>query len=119
MRPIIILLLVMLLSLSAVAAQKSTSYNGKTYYVVSADVPSENSGNEVCAKVGKSCVGYTAFTTDVCKQLHPTATIKSGVDGSKAGFYCNGAPQQGVCGRETDTCGISPACNVNVKCSEE
>ncbi|MEK6968313.1 MAG: hypothetical protein AABX51_06795, partial [Nanoarchaeota archaeon] len=31
----------------------------------------------------------------------------------------NGAPQQGVCGRETDTCGICPDCNVNVQCSEE
>ena len=116
---LIFILAVFLLSSFAYAAPKSAEYNGRTYYAVNSADASEDSGNEVCAKLGKTCAGYTAYSTEVCKKLHPDAAVTSGVDGSKAGFYCNGAPQGGVCGRMSNTCNICPACNVNVECSEQ
>lgn len=113
----LILAFAILLSTFAYAVSAPVTYNGKQYYAVTSTDPSEDTGAKVCAKVGKACIGYTAYTTDVCKKFHPGALVTSGVDGSKAGFYCNGAPQEGVCGRMTNTCNICPACNLNADCN--
>ena len=105
---------------SGSAQLPSYTYNGKTYYIVSADNPGRNTGKEVCASVGKTCVGYTVFTNDVCKYFHPSASATTSVNGSKAGFYCNGPPQTGLaCGSSYNNCQVCPACNVNVTCDEE
>ncbi len=93
------------------------TYNGKTYYVVSSTNPQMDTGNEVCASAGKTCVGYTAFTSDVCKYFHPTATTQSGVDGDKSGFFCNGAPQGGICANNSNQCRTCAACNNGVDCA--
>ena len=96
----------------------SYTYNGKTYYVVTSTDSSLDTGNEVCASVGKKCVGYTGYATDICKYFHPDATVTTTVNGSKAGFYCNGPPQTGLaCGTSFNNCQICPACNVNMDCS--
>ena len=95
------------------------NYNGKDYYVVTSTDPNLNTGDKVCQAAGKTCVGFTAMTTQVCKYFHPDAAVVSGVDGSKTGFYCNGAPQGGKCARETNTCDICPACNVNGDCGTD
>jgi hypothetical protein len=104
---------------SAQAAPKEIKYNGKTYYIVNSVDQTENTGDEVCAKLGKSCIGYTALTLDVCKLAHPNAASKTDTNGSKAGFYCDGAPQGGVCGKEKNTCHICPNCNLNMDCGTE
>ncbi len=91
----------------------------KSYYVVTSTDPAMDSGNEVCALAGKKCVGYTAFSQNVCALTHPTAKKVSDANGSKAGFYCDGAPQGGVCANEKNTCHICPTCNVNADCSTQ
>lgn len=91
---------------------------GKTYHIVTATDPAMDTGNEVCKAVGKTCVGYTAFNTNACKKAHPDAATKSDMNGSKAGFYCDGAPQGGVCANEKNTCHICTNCNVGVTCDE-
>src|SRR6185295_16013287 len=103
----------------ALAKPQSYQYDGKTYYVVTSTDKSMDSGNEVCAMMGKQCVGYSALTTDVCKQAHKNALTRSDANGSKAGFYCDGAPQGGVCANEKNTCHICPNCNVNADCSTQ
>ena len=98
----------------------SKIFNGKTYYVVSADDPTGNTGNEACTKAGKACVGYTAYSTEVCKYFHPTASVTTTVNGSKTGFYCNGPPQTGLaCESAFDNCQICPQCNVNANCGTD
>lgn len=53
-----------------------------------------------------------------CKLEHPTASVTTGVNGSKAGFYCDGAPQKGAaCEKAKNNCQVCPACNVNADCS--
>ncbi len=95
------------------------TYNGKTYCVVKAGT-STNTGDKSCAAAGKTCVGYTAYTTDVCKYFHPDASVTTSVNGSKAGFYCNGPPQTGLaCANAYNNCQVCPACNVNVTCGED
>ena len=89
------------------------------YYVVTSTDPAKDTGNEVCASVGKSCVGYTDFSLGQCLIHHPGANQVTDVNGSKAGFYCNGAPQGGVCGKMPNTCMICPQCNVNADCAME
>ncbi|MEK6958333.1 MAG: hypothetical protein AABW99_05135 [archaeon] len=102
------------------AAGSCYTYNGKTYCVVTSTDSAKNTGNEVCVSVGKTCVGYTAYTTDVCKYFHPSASVTTTVNGSKAGFYCNGPPQTGLaCESAFNNCQVCPACNVNVTCGEE
>ena len=91
-------------------------FDGKKYYAVRADEPSGDTGNEVCAKAGKSCVGYTALDLGVCLAFHPGAQESKDFNGSKAGFYCNGAPQGGICAKEVNTCHICPECNLNMDC---
>src|SRR3989344_8478885 len=103
----------------ALAKVQPVVEGGKTYYVVNAADPAQNSGDKVCALVGKQCVGYTAFTTNVCTNAHPSAAIKSDVNGSKAGFYCDGTPQGGVCATEKNTCHICPTCNINADCTTQ
>ena len=113
-------LLSIILATNVLAVLKSTTYNGKTYYVVTSTDTSEDTGNEVCTKIGKVCVGYTAFTTDVCKKFHPDASVTTSVHGSKVGFYCNGPPQKGLaCENSYNNCQICPACNVNADCNFE
>ncbi|HLG23930.1 MAG TPA: hypothetical protein VI564_03315 [Candidatus Nanoarchaeia archaeon] len=117
--PLFMISLLLIFSLSVLSVPKSTTYNGKEYYVVTSTDASEDSGNEVCAKVGKTCAGFTAFSTDVCKKFHPDASVTTSVHGSKTGFYCNGPPQTGLaCETSFNNCQICPACNVNVDCSE-
>ncbi|NOS67121.1 MAG: hypothetical protein HOO67_02025 [Candidatus Peribacteraceae bacterium] len=98
----------------AMAAEKVT-FNGNTYYVVNGNDPKMDSGNEVCASVGMKFAGYKSInTTGVCKARHPTAKEVTSVNGSKAGFYCNGAPQTGLaCGKMKNVCQVCPACNLN------
>lgn len=103
----------------AFAKPKEVIYDGKVYYVVTSADFSQDTGNEVCAMVGKQCVGYTGYTTKICEQANPSATTKSDVNGSKAGFYCDSAPQGGVCANEKNTCHICPNCNVNADCSTQ
>lgn len=105
---------------SVAAAPRSALVNGKTYYLVNAADTTQNSGNKVCAAVGKKCLGYTAFTNDVCVKFHPTARKLVSVNGSKAGFYCDGAPQKGLaCEKMKNTCEVCPACNVNMDCATD
>lgn len=109
-----VLVLVLFLAGPVMAVSGPVIYQGKYYYTVNSADPTEDTGAEVCAKVGTDYIGFTALTTDVCKSFHPSAAVTSGVDGSKAGFYCNGPPQKDKCSRETNTCDICPACNLNV-----
>lgn len=102
------------------AAPQSVVHNGKTYYKVNAADASLNSGKKVCAAVGRSCVGYTALHADVCLKFHPTAKKLISVNGSKAGFYCDGLPQKGLaCEKMKNTCEVCPACNLNVDCNTD
>lgn len=89
------------------------------YYVVKSTDPTGDTGNEVCAKAGKKCVGYTDLTVGTCMKHHPGALTSSDFNGSKAGFYCDGPPQGGVCAQERGTCHICPACNINMDCGME
>ena len=41
------------------------------------------------------------------------------MNGSKAGYYCDGAPQGGACANEKNTCHICPNCNVNADCNSQ
>ena len=104
---------------SASAAPASVNYNGKTYYMVNGLDPKMDSGNEVCGSIGKKCVGYTHQGTNaVCKLFHPNAKTLVSVNGSKSGFFCNGAPQKGLaCEKTMNTCEVCPACNVNADCT--
>jgi hypothetical protein len=102
-----------------IAADGSFSVGDKKYYRVVADDPSRDTGNKACAQAGKTCVGYTALDLDVCLAFHQGAQTQSDLDGSKAGFYCNGAPQGGVCAKEANTCHICPKCNLNMECHTE
>src|SRR5512136_1324031 len=109
-----VLVLILFLASPVLAVSGPVIYQGKYYYKVNSADPTEDTGAEVCVKAGTPYVGFTALTTDVCKLFHPSATVTSGVDGSRSGFYCNGPPQTGKCAKETNTCDICPACNLNV-----
>lgn len=102
----------------AYAKPQSVTHGGKTYYVVTSTDSAVDTGTEVCASMGKQCLGYTGKSNDICKRLHKDAGTKSDSNGSSAGFYCNGAPQGGVCANEINTCHICPNCNVGVTCDE-
>lgn len=112
-------LVIALSSTTALAKPKEVEYKGKNYYVVTSADPAQDTGKEVCALVGKQCVGYTGYTTKVCEKAHPSAATKSDANGSRAGFYCDGAPQGGTCANEKDTCHICPNCNVNADCGTQ
>lgn len=111
---------IMALGVASVAYAKPQSFNykGHDYYVVNGNDANADTGSEVCASVGKKCIGYTGLTTDICRRFHPGASVTQSVNGSKTGFYCNGAPQTGLaCGSAKDNCQICPQCNVNADCS--
>lgn len=99
----------------AAATPKKVVFNGNTYYVVDGNNTALDSGNEVCGAVGMVFDSYKSInTTGVCKALHPTAKEVVSVNGSKAGFYCNGLPQKGLaCEKFKNTCQVCPACNLN------
>ncbi len=99
----------------------SVKIGAKTYYKVLSTDATLNTGNKVCAAVGKSCIGYTNHGSNaVCTAFHPTAKNVKSVNGSKAGFYCNGAPQKGLaCEKMKDTCQVCPTCNVNADCGTD
>ncbi len=116
-KSLVLVILVLLLAASALAVTGPKTFNGKSYYVVTSTDQTEDSGNEVCTKMGMKCVGYTEPTTAVCKLFHPGAADTSSMSGDLSGVYCNGAPQSGVCAAETDTCHACPACTNTVSCS--
>ncbi len=98
------------------AATEPYVQSGHEYYVVNGADPDKDTGTKVCTAVGKTCVGYTGNDTKACKYFHADASETTGVNGSKAGFYCDGAPQSGVCATATNSCQVCPACNVNATC---
>lgn len=124
MNRIVILLAMSVIALSAgvalaQAAPRSVEVGGKTYYVVTSADQAMDTGNEVCKLVGATCVGYTGTTNETCQKANPSAATKSDLNGTKAGFYCDGAPQGGVCANEKNTCHICPACNVGADCTTQ
>lgn len=104
---------------SMAALPASYNYNGKMYSIVSGNDPTMDTGNEVCARVGRSCIGYTSQGShNVCPKFHPTARTIMTVHGSIAEFYCNGPPQKGAaCEKSYNTCQVCPKCNLNVNCA--
>ncbi len=117
----IVLLGVFLFGPTSFAAVPTVQFNGNTYYKVDGNNPALDSGDEVCKSMGKKCVGYKSVNTNnICKLFHPTAKELISVNGSRAGFYCDGAPQQGLaCAKVKNTCQVCPNCNMNEaeKCS--
>jgi hypothetical protein len=106
-------------SQARVNADGSINLGVKAMYEVKATDPAGDTGNKVCARVGKQCVGYTDFTLSSCLAFHPSAASVSDLDGSRAGFWCNGLPQGGVCAQEVNTCHICPQCNTNMDCTTQ
>lgn len=113
---IITFVLLLVLVPVALALSGPYTYNGKEYYVVTADDPTEDTGDEVCAKAGKTCVGYTEESTAVCRMVHPSAQETSSLSGDQSAVYCDGSPQKGVCADKSDSCHACPGCTVNVDC---
>lgn len=106
-------------ALQASAASTAYQYNGKYYYIVDGNNPNMNSGDRVCASMGQTCVGYTANTTNICKFIHPTASVTTTVNGNSNGFYCNGSPQgYAACSTAINNCQICPACGT-ISCSDQ
>lgn len=96
------------------------TYNGRDYYLVDSNNPNANSGDRVCAMVGKPCVGYTGLTTAICKYFHPDANVTQSVNGSKAGFYCDNGPNSDLaCQNMKNNCQICPACDVGLDCTTQ
>lgn len=113
-----LLIIFILLIPIAFGLSNPMSYNGKTYYMVTSTDPTEDTGTEVCAKAGLSCVGYTEESNAVCKMFHPNAAETSSLSGDKAGVYCDGSPQIGVCSTLTHSCHTCPACTATVTCDQ-
>ncbi len=110
-------------TVAEMAASESTStplgsvaLGNTTYYRVLGNDPTRDTGTKVCAAVGKACVGYTDYSVESCLKFHPSAATVADLDGAKAGFYCNGPPQSGVCAREINTCHICRECGINMYC---
>jgi len=118
MKWMIHILLIVILSTFAFAVTGPLSFGGKQFYVVTSTDTTEDSGDEVCAKVGMVCNGYPEPTEAVCQLAHPGAASSSSLSGDQSGVYCNGAPQGGVCPTLTNTCHTCPACTVSVKCHQ-
>ncbi|MDO8523492.1 MAG: hypothetical protein Q7S12_04430 [bacterium] len=115
-----VILVVLATGIAAYAASEPYNYKGYDYYVVNGNDSAMNSGAKVCANVGKQCVGYTANTNDVCGYFHSSASKTTSVNGSKAGFYCDGSPQKGLaCENNKNNCQICPNCNVNADCNTQ
>ena len=98
---------------------KSVTVAGKTYYIVDGSNTALDTGAEACASVGLRCTGYTNLSSNtVCTAAHPGAKQLVSVNGSKNGFYCDGAPQTGLaCAGYKNTCEVCPACNLNANCT--
>lgn len=92
----------------------TTTQKGK-YYAV----PAGKTGKEICSAAGKSCVGYTSTSVDTCLMFHPGAMPTYGLDGSKSPYFCDGAPQSGICAKLSNSCNICTACNVNENCDTQ
>ncbi|MBR9692915.1 hypothetical protein GOV07_03200 [Candidatus Woesearchaeota archaeon] len=118
MKTLLVILMLCIAATSVAAVSGPFSFNGKNYYTVTSMDPTEDSGDEVCAKLGLACQGYTDSTTAVCQQANPGAATSSSSSGDKAGVYCNGAPQNGVCASKQNTCHACPACTVSVRCDQ-
>jgi len=115
-----LIVFIVLISITAVSAVSNpVTLNSKTYYVVTSTDSTEDTGDEVCTKLGKVCVGYTEKTNAVCKQFHTNAADSTSLSGDESGVYCDGAPQNGVCSTKTNTCHICPTCSVSVQCNQE
>ncbi len=109
--------LILLMGTSFVSAVPApVNFQGTTYYRVTSTDPTEDTGNEVCAKVGQTCVGYTEPSAAVCQLYHPGASTTSSLSGDRSGVYCNGPPQTNVCSTKTDTCHTCPQCTNSVDC---
>ncbi|MDD5056046.1 MAG: hypothetical protein PHZ00_07330 [Candidatus Peribacteraceae bacterium] len=107
-------------SLFASTKPASIVYAGKTYYRVLSTNKAQNTGNKVCALVGKTCIGYTATgNNDICMALHPKAKSVIATSGGKSGFYCNGKPQKGVCEKAKNTCAVCPTCTLQATCTTD
>lgn len=107
------------MALAAPQPNQPFHYNGRDYYVVNGNDPSNDTGAQVCAKIGKACIGYTDFSTSSCQYFHPGAPLTpQSVNGSKSGFYCDGPPQKGLaCESSRNNCQVCPWCNVNADCN--
>lgn len=90
--------------------------SGKQYYTVTSTDSAMDTGDEVCASVGQSCIGYTLSTNEACKLAHPSASTSSTSSGDASTVYCDGAPQGGVCATEKNTCHSCPTCSAGVSC---
>lgn len=67
---------------SALAGPSSVVFNGNAYYLVSGNNPKMDTGEEVCASMGKLFDGHHSINTnDVCKLFHPTAKTLVSVNG--------------------------------------
>ena len=106
------------LSQARINSDGSVSLGAIKYYRVVSTDPTGGTGDKVCAKIGKKCLGYTDTTLSSCLAFHPDAASVSDFDGSKSGFYCDGTPQSGVCAREKNTCHVCPKCGMNMHCDE-
>jgi len=109
--------ILLLATTSVGAVSQGFNYAGKEYYIVTSTDSTEDTGNEVCEKMGKRCVGYTENSAAVCKYFHSDATETSSMSGDLSGIYCDGPPQTGVCGTESNTCHTCPECTLSVDCS--
>jgi hypothetical protein len=92
-------------------------YNGKEYYVVTSEDSTRDTGDEVCAQVGKRCIGYTAEENNVCRHFHPSAILSASMDGDISTVYCEGPPQGGACAYRFNNCHTCPECTAGVDCS--
>ncbi len=106
---------VLIPSLASAAPAASVKFNGNTYYKVEGNNKAMDTGDEVCKSIGQSCIGFKSINTNsICKLFHPNAKEITSFNGSKAGFYCDGAPQKGLaCAPYKNTCQVCPNCNLN------
>ena len=102
----------------AVAQPESVEFNGRTFYKVTSTDATLDSGNEVCAAVGRFCTGATEPSSAVCQLFHPLAIVSSDANGDFSGVYCDGPPQGGICAGLFDDCHTCPGCSVGVTCGE-
>ena len=106
------LLFLGLMASSAIVLAKpnSVEYKGKTYYVVDGNDKAMDTGKEVCASVGQTCVGYTAQNLDVCLKVHTDANKVTDAMVPKPDL-CNGSlKEEFVATRRY--CHICPNCNL-------
>jgi hypothetical protein len=118
MRVVYSLTVLMLIASTVCAVSAPKTHNGRTFYIVTSTDSTEDSGSEVCTKLGKTCVGYMEPSSAVCKLFHPGAAETSSLSGDQSGVYCNGPPQSGVCSSQSNTCHTCPQCTLTVSCPQ-